>query len=696
MSPRTLQSASVTVLFLLGAGCQPVPGGGGTPQPETEPLLGLADFHNHEFGFMGFGGVAISHSVDPTTGCIGALSYDPNSMAVKDIVRSQLFSATTADAARGECDPSATNIAGQRVDTDNLKRAWQGGLRLMVMFAVNSEFLCEVGELAQTCPTDRSAVEAQIQAAKDLEARIDSASGGPGMGWYRIVRTPAEARQVIKAGKLAVVLGIEAGNVFGCRTEARSHVQGIAILPTDEPVTETTYERNCNDGIGLTAWYTYTNPDEDLSTYGSENTHTALALFEHYWDLGVRHFYLVHNEDGAPGGTAASIDLLHGELDPSGTGSDEINRVIKAIRPSVTTWNCQSRFLWDGGRCNSRGLEPMGRELAKLMAAHGALIDSDHLSWRAKRELLDNTGILGGVYPVISSHSGPVTLLRDSVRNEGQLSEEDLDQIIRLGGAIGPRFPPVLDTRDESTWPEGTTVASHGCGGTTESFIQAYRYIVQRLQAGRLMNGKPAFVGVGFGTDFGTPNPMYGLARFMTSGNVSGFTDLNDPIGKRWILNQLSDLFHPASPHHNGNCYAPGDPKPMVTYPIVSRLMPGAMPLGKSTTPWDGRATQPGYDISFDGFVHVGMIPDVAEEMGVLGLTNQELLPLYHGAEAYIRTWETAEAWKDGFDNEGSRGVRAACEAARKSLLDNEDQHLAEAVVKAIRDLRASRCRGIP
>jgi hypothetical protein len=90
------------------------------------------------------------------------------------------------------------------------------------------------------------------------------------------------------------------------------------------------------------------------------------------------------------------------------------------------------------------------------------------------------------------------------------------------------------------------------------------------------------------------------------------------------------------------------------------------------------------------------MLPDFAEEMAVLGLTNEELLPFYHGAEAYIRTWEAAEAWENSFDSEGSRGVRQACEAGRKALLDNEDHHKGEAVVTTIRDLRSSHCRGIP
>ena len=52
---------------------------------------------------------------------------------------------------------------------------------------------------------------------RELERYIDAQSGGPGEGWYRIVESPAEARQVIADGKLAVVMGMEVSEPFGCR-----------------------------------------------------------------------------------------------------------------------------------------------------------------------------------------------------------------------------------------------------------------------------------------------------------------------------------------------------------------------------------------------------------------------------------------------------------------------------------------------
>ena len=65
----------------------------------------------------------------------------------------------------------------------------------MVMLAVNSEFMCShVGKASGRTCTDKEAVDYQLQGAKNMEASIDKKSGGPGKGWYRIVRTPMKRR----------------------------------------------------------------------------------------------------------------------------------------------------------------------------------------------------------------------------------------------------------------------------------------------------------------------------------------------------------------------------------------------------------------------------------------------------------------------------------------------------------------------
>ena len=49
-----------------------------------------------------------------------------------------------------------------------------------------------------------------------MQDYIDAQAGGPGKGFFRIVRNPFQARRVINRGKLAVVLGIEVSQPFDC------------------------------------------------------------------------------------------------------------------------------------------------------------------------------------------------------------------------------------------------------------------------------------------------------------------------------------------------------------------------------------------------------------------------------------------------------------------------------------------------
>ena len=54
-----------------------------------------------------------------------------------------------------------------------------------------------------------------------MERYVDAQAGGEGKGFFRVVTSPEEARAVIGAGKMAVVLGIETSNLFDCYSSER-------------------------------------------------------------------------------------------------------------------------------------------------------------------------------------------------------------------------------------------------------------------------------------------------------------------------------------------------------------------------------------------------------------------------------------------------------------------------------------------
>ena len=130
---------------------------------------------------------------------------------------------------------------------DWLNRAWRGGLRLMIMSAVNNEIIGKYhnNALQQTRLNlrDGPSIDRQIEAAYRFQDEIDTDYGcgnadnvrrtGPGgCGWYRIVTNPADARAVINAGKLAVVLGVEVDTLFDCGLKPAPHGQTVPGLST--------------------------------------------------------------------------------------------------------------------------------------------------------------------------------------------------------------------------------------------------------------------------------------------------------------------------------------------------------------------------------------------------------------------------------------------------------------------------------
>jgi hypothetical protein len=186
--------------------------------------------------------------------------------------------------------PQSSSTTHQQVYYSWLERAWRGGLRLMVMLAVTNEALCGSND-GTDCANSMGPINEQLAAALDFESFIDGLSGGPGTGWFRIVRTPAEARTAIRSGKLAVVLGIEVDNLFNCK------------------------ETGCA-------------PPFDL--------HAAVSAI---YDKGVRHVFPVHNFDNAFGAAATWQDAIGvGQAYPSGAGG---RRGLR--RPEVMTTGSGSR-----------------------------------------------------------------------------------------------------------------------------------------------------------------------------------------------------------------------------------------------------------------------------------------------------------------------------------------------------------------
>jgi len=230
-----------------------------------------------------------------------------------------------------------------------LKRAWEAGERLVVAQTVEDEPLCKI-EPRRTHSCDETAtVELQIARLRALERYVDAQSGGAGRGWFRLVYSPAQARRAIKRGKLAVLIGMEASDPFGC-----SEVLGVP---------------QC------------TRADID-------------RRLDELYRRGLRSMFVAHWIDNAFAGAA---------FEGGATGQFISAMQVEETGQPFSSQPCTGADEADG-QCNTKGLTDLGRYvIGRLMAKH-MLIETDHMSQKARESVLELAS--ASHYPLVSSHTG--------------------------------------------------------------------------------------------------------------------------------------------------------------------------------------------------------------------------------------------------------------------------------------------------
>ncbi|MFE3187529.1 peptidase [Nocardia sp. NPDC059240] len=256
--------------------------------------------------------------------------------------------------------PRPSKLSTEGTYWTGIQRAWLAGLRMMTIDVVDNESLCAMMTDRRNPCDDMASVRTQITDLYALQDYIDAQAGGPGLGFFRLVTDPAEARRVAGSGKLAVVIGMELSDPMGC---------GVV---QDRP--------KC-DAADVDRWLT------ELRR------------------LGVTSFFPVHKFDDAFGGT---------KMDANTTGL-LVN--IGNYLQTGTFWNIQTcpgsehdntqypipGFYPVGPDCNTRGLTDLGKYLINKMIDLGFLIEIDHMDEATADQAL--TIIESRHYPgVLSSH----------------------------------------------------------------------------------------------------------------------------------------------------------------------------------------------------------------------------------------------------------------------------------------------------
>jgi microsomal dipeptidase-like Zn-dependent dipeptidase len=378
----------------IGLNASGEPWRGSSPYAEVE---GTIDAHNHVTAYEFLGGDAHCgepwNPRGPAAALVDCPDHYPNGAAA--VLENALYGnpVRTHDPVGWPTFrdwPAPSSMTHEQTYYRWIERAYLGGVRIMVNDLVENVALCQIYPLKHNSCDDMDSVRLQYRRIQELEAFVDAQSGGPGEGWLRIVRDPFEARRVVNEGRMAVVLGVETSEIFGC------------------------------------------GGSEQLPRCTREKIVAGLDEIER---MGVASFFPIHKFDNALGGVrfdggtfGAAINVANfkqtghfWQIEPC-TGAGEDNPQDTAVPHNDVIDAGLFAFLPKGvlpvypppPHCNALGLTPLGEFTVEQMIDRGLMIEVDHMSLKTATralELAEARGYSG----VLSSHSWMEPQLRSRV-----------------------------------------------------------------------------------------------------------------------------------------------------------------------------------------------------------------------------------------------------------------------------------------
>ncbi|HEY2636119.1 MAG TPA: hypothetical protein VGI54_01920, partial [Solirubrobacteraceae bacterium] len=236
---RRRRTASVRLTFVPARGCRRFPeaqvdasGRAFAPTRRDGSLVGFADYHLHLTANLRAGGDVISGEPFDRFGVVRALGRDAavhGADGSKDVTGNLLRDGVPFGTHSPQGWPGFTGWPVHDTNTHQqayyvwLERAWRAGERLIVAQTVEDDELCRVEPRRAHSCSEPATIAAEVRVLRGLQDYVDAQAGGRGRGWFRLVDGPRQARRVIARGKLAVVVGVESSNPFGCSLRPGAH-----------------------------------------------------------------------------------------------------------------------------------------------------------------------------------------------------------------------------------------------------------------------------------------------------------------------------------------------------------------------------------------------------------------------------------------------------------------------------------------
>ncbi|MVZ88958.1 hypothetical protein GQF49_00400 [Microbacter sp. ANSKLAB05] len=340
------------------------------------PIRGMVDAHAHLAASQAFGGALRCGEPFSPGGLGEALADCPSHSGTGHfaLLESVLGGTALPGGTQGFPTfaqwPSHDSQLHEQAYYTGIERAWRGGLRVLTNHLVANRVLCEalngIGVPPRSPCDEMAQLRRQVNYLERMEAHIDAEHGGPGRGWFRIARSPEDVRAIAADGKLAVTLGVEASEPFGCRV-----VDDVPMCTTEDI-------------------------DRGLDEFAS-------------W--GVSTVFPVHKFDNALGGARMDEELAglavnignklgtqrFWETEPC-TGPDADHAQPLASTPVADGLTVASSDAPAGAAlpvypeaplCNVRGLTPLGEHAIRGMMARGMVINIDHMGVKTAHRTLD-------------------------------------------------------------------------------------------------------------------------------------------------------------------------------------------------------------------------------------------------------------------------------------------------------------------
>jgi microsomal dipeptidase-like Zn-dependent dipeptidase len=363
------------------------PGGGSTPYGEAR---GLVDAHMHGMAFEFIGGsihcgrpwhpygvqYAMVDCPDHGPGGVGAAAEGVVSYGTPTHPHDTVGWPTFKDW------PKHDSLTHEGFYYKGLERAWRGGLRLLTNLLVDNRALCEVYPIKRNPCNEMNTVLLEMRDLRELEAYVDAQEGGPGKGWFRIVKDPYEARRVINQGKLAIVPGMEVSEPFGCITQndvPQCDRKGIVDW------------LNKLQAMGVSQLELTNKFDNALTGVAGDSGSTGLITSGgNKFETGNFFDYRKcqdENSDRVPATQAPEHN------------TDSLVTLYQMFGPSG-----QLPVYGEGDQCNVRGLTDLGDFAIREMVKRHMIMDPDHMSVLGRRQALSLTEALH-YSGVMSSHS---------------------------------------------------------------------------------------------------------------------------------------------------------------------------------------------------------------------------------------------------------------------------------------------------